>query len=546
MTGQLQTSTRAGQRLDWTYDGQLPVRETSSGIVGGSVSRRYDSDFRIIEVAVNDAGVGYAYDNDSLLTAAGPVALGRSATTGQLLTSTTGNVVTSYTYDVYGAPASMETRVGSTVVFREALTWDDIGRVSAKDVSVQGTATRWDYAYDAASRLVQTRRDGTAVGAWGYDANGNRLSADGVTSTFDAQDRQLTSSVTTFTHDAFGSRTSMTATGQTTRYVYDGVGGLLSATLPDGTSLEYVIDSRGRRVGKKRNGALEKGWLYDGQLRIIAEVDATGAVTSRFVYGTLSHSPDVMLRAGVTYRYVHDALGSVRLVVNVSTGQVVQRIDYDSWGVVTSDSSPGFQPFAFAGGLFDVDTQLTRFGARDYDAAVGRWTSKDPIRLAGGVNVYSFSLCAPTYVFDVSGLKPLTSARRKEVESALTRISCVSSYGPYADMLQDMLRAGNIEESEPGINESLARVREIGGSIVPAYHSNGKIYLRSSVSGPPLTGTLLHELFHNLNWRDGQAEGEDNTATSATQRIEDDFIQAESSDTHHKYDMAADACKCKQ
>lgn len=146
-------------------------------------------------------------------------------------------------------------------------------------------------------------------------------------------------------HDSFGNRTRKTEGTQVTQYVYDGVGGLLSATLPDSTRLEYVIDSRGRRVGKKRNGTLEKGWLYDGQLRIVAELDGTGAVVSRFIYGTSSHSPDIMLRGGVTFRYVHDVLGSVRLVINVATGQVAQRVDYDSWGVITSDSIPGFQPF---------------------------------------------------------------------------------------------------------------------------------------------------------------------------------------------------------
>ncbi|MDH5679538.1 MAG: RHS repeat-associated core domain-containing protein, partial [Nitrospinota bacterium] len=46
---------------------------------------------------------------------------------------------------------------------------------------------------------------------------------------------------------------------------------------------------------------------------------------------------------------------------------------------MVSDTNPGFQPFGFAGGLYDQHTKLTRFGARDYDAHAGRWTSKDPI-----------------------------------------------------------------------------------------------------------------------------------------------------------------------
>jgi len=73
-------------------------------------------------------------------------------------------------------------------------------------------------------------------------------------------------------------------------------------------------------------------------------------------------------------------------------GNVVKRIDYDSFGNVILDSDPSFRiPIRFAGGLYDVDTGLVRFGARDYDPAIGRWTAKDPIDFAGGsVNLYEY------------------------------------------------------------------------------------------------------------------------------------------------------------
>jgi RHS repeat-associated protein len=405
-TGQVVASTRGTQRLEYRYDGFLPVSETAVGEVSGRVTRTYDSDFRVAEVAVNDAGVRYRYDDDGLVVSAGPESMSRVLATGQLQTATVGNVVTTYGFDGYGAPQSLETRAGASVVFREVLTWDDLGRVVVKEVTVQGATARWEYGYDGASRLASARRDGQVVGSWAYDGNGNRLSANGVTSTFDAQDRQLTAGATTFGHDAFGNRTRKTEGGQTTQYVYDGVGGLLSATRPDGTRLDYVIDARGRRVGKKRNGVLEKGWLYDGQLRVVAELDGTGAVVSRFVYGTLAHSPDVMVRGAATYRLVHDVLGSVRLVIDTATGQVQQRLDYDTWGVVTFDSNPGFQPFGFAGGLYDVDTRLTRFGARDYDADTGRWMSKDPIAFEGGtLNLFAYVGSRPVSEVDPTGLR---------------------------------------------------------------------------------------------------------------------------------------------
>jgi RHS repeat-associated protein len=98
-----------------------------------------------------------------------------------------------------------------------------------------------------------------------------------------------------------------------------------------------------------------------------------------------------MIKGGEQYRIISDQVGSPRLVINTASGTVVQRIDYDMWGNVTADSNPGFQPFGFAGGIYDHQTELVRFGARDYDPEVGQWTVKDPIDFAGGSeNLYAY------------------------------------------------------------------------------------------------------------------------------------------------------------
>ncbi|WP_454722920.1 RHS repeat-associated core domain-containing protein [Delftia acidovorans] len=84
----------------------------------------------------------------------------------------------------------------------------------------------------------------------------------------------------------------------------------------------------------------------------------------------------------------------------------MQRLEYDVWGKVLHDSSPGWQPFGFAGGLYDPDTELTRFGARDYDAETGRWTAKDPILFEGGdTNLYGYVLQDPVNWIDPEGLQ---------------------------------------------------------------------------------------------------------------------------------------------
>lgn len=79
---------------------------------------------------------------------------------------------------------------------------------------------------------------------------------------------------------------------------------------------------------------------------------------------------------------------------------------YDEFGVVLRDTNPGFQPFGFAGGLYDSDTGLVRFGARDYDAVTGRWIQKDPILFGGGqANLYAYVENDPINRTDPNGLK---------------------------------------------------------------------------------------------------------------------------------------------
>ncbi len=171
--------------------------------------------------------------------------------------------------------------------------------------------------------------------------------------------------------------------------------------------ITYRVDRRTRRVAKLVDGVRVRAWLYADQLRPIAELDGTGNVVSRFVYASRLNVPDYVIRDGALYKIISDHLGSPRIVLDADaeTRTVVQRLDFDPFGIVTQDSAPGWQPFGFAGGLYDPDTKLVRFGARDYDPETGRWTSKDPIGFSGGnPNLYGYVLEDPINFVDPAGL----------------------------------------------------------------------------------------------------------------------------------------------
>jgi RHS repeat-associated protein len=147
------------------------------------------------------------------------------------------------------------------------------------------------------------------------------------------------------------------------------------------------------RFGKEVNGLLVQGFLYQDQLNPIAETDGTGDIVSLFVYGSRFNALDYIVSKKedgvnwVTYRAVADQLGSPRAIVNEATGVAVQELEYNEFGRVLKDTNPGFQPFGFTGGLYDLETEFVRLGVRDYDAESGRWTAKDPIGFFGGLNI---------------------------------------------------------------------------------------------------------------------------------------------------------------
>jgi RHS repeat-associated protein len=160
-----------------------------------------------------------------------------------------------------------------------------------------------------------------------------------------------------------------------------------------------------RRIARFVKGSFTDGFLYDRAVRPAARLDASSAVTEQYLYASSVNSPDVILAEGATYRVISDQFGSPRLVIDATSGVVLQRMDYDAFGGVVLDTNPGFQPFGFAGGLYDLGTHLVRFGARDYDAKVGRWTVKDPIPFGGNArSVYGYAMDDPVNFFDPYGL----------------------------------------------------------------------------------------------------------------------------------------------
>jgi len=432
-------TTSDGETLTYGYgvDGPMLMSETWSGTVSGSVSVTHDALLRIASRSVNGGpAVTYQFDGDGLFAATSglttmTVARDYGGKNGLVTGTTAGSISDAYTYNGFGELKSYTASVSGTPLYTTTITArDGSGRLQGVSETANGVQHTWSFAYDPHGGLSSVTEDGAAT-AFTYDPNGNRLSSGGQSSTYDAQDRLESSPGATYTYTNNGDLlTKVTAAGTTT-YAYDLLSALRAVSLPSGDTVAYTIDGQGRRVGKvwtHAGTAVSQGFLYDDQLRIAAELDGQGNVVSTFVYGLRPNVPDAMVRGGNTYRILSDWHGSVRLVVDESSGQVVQQTDYDVWGnptVQDTTCAAGatcalFQPFGFAGGLYDKETGLTRFGARDYDPATGRWTQKDASGLAAGTNVYAYAWNDPVTYIDLTGFDPVVDFAHWAVPVATT------------------------------------------------------------------------------------------------------------------------------
>jgi len=352
-----------------------------------------------------------AYDNDGLLTGSGPLAVTRSAQDGLITSTKLGLATDTRTYNSFGELTGYAAAYKSAPLRSVQFTRDAGGRVSSKTEIIGGTTTAYGYSYDQAGRLTSVTQNGIAAEAYTYDGNSNRsaatISTVTVNGVYDAQDRLLGYGAASYLYTANGELFTKTIGAQKATYQYDVLGNLTTVTLPSGKTISYIIDPQNHRVGEKVNGVLTAEFLYDGS-HIVAQLNGSNSLVSQFLYATKTNTPDYMVKAGDIYRIISDRLGSPRLVMDTSTGTIAERIDYDSFGSVGNDTNPGFQPCGFAGGLYYQDTKLVRFGARDYDPVVGRWTAKDPIRFKGGdTNLYGYVLNDPVNLTDPSGLRGL-------------------------------------------------------------------------------------------------------------------------------------------
>ncbi|WP_293342304.1 RHS repeat domain-containing protein [Microcoleus sp. CAWBG58] len=380
------------QEMTFTYDGGLVTEMAWNGVANGTYRYRYDNNFSLVGMQLDDEPeIEMKRDADGLLTQYGQFQVVRNQATGAPIQITDGKMNVDIEYDDSGRVISRKNLVNGRVIYQLQLSYDVLSRIVQKRETVTVTTHIYDYTYDLDGQLILVKRDGEIVERYVYDDNGNRtewqLGTKQHTASYDAQDRLIELDGTPYEFDADGflmQRGDMTLK-------YSATGELLEVSWPDGKAINYTYDSMNRRVARTDEKGTEQ-YLYGNPnhpFQVTAVRDNSGnlSVYEYDDFGLLF----ALKRDANLYYVTTDQLGTPQVVCDVD-GEAIKVLDYNSFGQQIADSNLVFDlPISFAGGLIEKDTELVRFGFRDYDVVAGKWTAKDPISFAGGDgNLYRY------------------------------------------------------------------------------------------------------------------------------------------------------------
>ena len=183
---------------------------------------------------------------------------------------------------------------------------------------------------------------------------------------------------TTFAYDHFGNRISKTVNGVVTPYTFDVGGRLVSAG-----GVKYTYNADGIRCKKTciANGITERMYLDGG--KILGEDRANCKL--RYFYDLTGLKQIRKIENGFAkdYECVKDSQGSIVMLVNIQSGKVSCRYEYDALGNCTVLEDDGdvaqLNPFRWKGFFFDSETGFYYANGSYYDPETGLYVDAAPV-----------------------------------------------------------------------------------------------------------------------------------------------------------------------
>jgi RHS repeat-associated protein len=436
--GNLKTQVDTTGTTTWTYDAQMrAVSKDAPGTLNDSTAT-YDRAGNILTMIDGGAGAAntttYRYDTANNLIAlaepngscAATLVIPNSTKCTVFTMSTTkdqrvktqfpSGLTTTYGYDAFDRQTTITTKnaAGSTTLVNQTVAYLLVSADTALVQKLTDTVTPTNtttYNYDDLDRLTTATRSGSNW-AYTYDKNGNRTqqqaTVGGITTTtnygYNAADQMCWAGT--------GSSSTCTAPTGATTYSYDGNGNqnvtggntystfnqLTNSTAGAGQSYTYSGGSNNIRLTL---GATS----FTNNLLGQVTGETVGSITTKYVREP-GGAPIAMQRGGASYYYTSDYNGSVILMTD-NTQAAVASYKYDPYGKVTVTNNTSANvgddnPWRYATGYQDPNTDYVKMGARYYNPAQGRFTQRDPS--GQEPNAYQYAASNPASFNDPSGL----------------------------------------------------------------------------------------------------------------------------------------------
>ncbi|WP_343318268.1 DUF6443 domain-containing protein [Sphingobacterium multivorum] len=374
-------------RLAYNEIGQLKTKSLHSENGGGSFM----------------TNIGYAYNERGWQTKAssaqftsqlnynvnGTTVLGNAQYNGNIAQQLWGYAATTnstftYTYDALNR---LKSGVSTGTVMSEVLTYDDMGNIKTL-VRDNGTAITYNYNNTNKSNRLESLSGGV-TGSFTYDLNGNAT-----------KDR----------------------TGMTLNYNYLNLPKTVTGT---GKSIAYTYDASGAKLNRKSTvGGITTEQDY------IGGIEYSKASGANPVIERIATEDGFLLNSSGNYSYYYnltDHLGNVRVVLKkdgtatAPVATVMQKQDYYPFGKTKSIATSINNKYLYNGKEMQTDLnggthtlgssyvlegQLD-YGARFYDAEIGRWNVVDPLaEQMRRHSPYNYSFNNPLRFIDPDGMGP--------------------------------------------------------------------------------------------------------------------------------------------
>ena len=354
----------------------------------------------------------------------------------------------------------------------------------------ESTVRGYKFTYDGLDRLlnatygetagINANTDRFSENVTAYDKNGNiktlqRYGQTGASTyglidnlTFTLGGNQLTRVDDTVTASAYnGSFEFKDGVKQANEYAYDANGNLTKDLNKGITNISYNCLNLPSVVTFSDGSTITYTYAADGtKLKTVHKTGSTTTTTDycgNVVYENgvqkllLTDEGYVTLSDNKYHYYLKDHQGNNRVVINQS-GTVEETNHYYPFGGVFA-SAGNVQPYKYNGKEYDGKKGLNwyDYGARMYDAALGRFMTVDPLaEKYYPMSPYGYCLNNPIKFIDADGRLPRIYIERKGFGHAFVTVgngdnTIVYTYGRYGELGKDKSSARNTSPTGEGV-----------------------------------------------------------------------------------------------